>query len=55
LRFIFNPFERGEIGPDPFRAACDRDPALPGRQVKAPYKVKNQKHPAMERVMEAFS
>jgi hypothetical protein len=35
------PFEQGEIGPDLFRAAC--------------VKVKNRKHPAMSRVMEAFA
>ena len=59
------PFEQGEIGPDLFRAACrmgleglvskrrDR-PYQPGRS-KHWIKVKNRQHPAMSRVMEAFS
>jgi bifunctional non-homologous end joining protein LigD len=58
------PFEQGEIGPDLFRAACNmgleglvskrRD--RPYRAGRSPYwvKVKNRKHPAMDRVMESF-
>ena len=59
-----NPFERGEIGPDLFRAACRMGlegivskhrerPYQPGRS-KHWIKVKNRSHPAMERVMDAF-
>ena len=59
------PFETGEIGPDLFRAA--RDMGLEGMVSKRsdrPYragrskdwiKVENRKHPALSRVMEAFS
>jgi bifunctional non-homologous end joining protein LigD len=59
-----NPFERGEIGPELFRAACNmglegllskrRD--RPYRGGRSPYwvKVKNRSHPAMNRVMESF-
>lgn len=60
-----NPFERGEIGPGFFRAACDmswrawspshRDRLHQGSRSKYWVKVKNPKHPAMDRVMEAFS
>jgi bifunctional non-homologous end joining protein LigD len=60
-----NPFERGEIGADLFRAACDmgleglvskhRDRPYQGGRSKHWVKVKNREHPAMERVMEAFS
>jgi bifunctional non-homologous end joining protein LigD len=58
-------FERGEIGPDLFRAACSfgleglvskrRD--RPYRSGRSPdwVKVKNRQHPAIERVKEAFS
>jgi bifunctional non-homologous end joining protein LigD len=58
-------FEQGVIGPDLFRAACKfglegivskrRD--RPYRAGRCPdwVKVKNRKHPAMERVKEAFS
>jgi bifunctional non-homologous end joining protein LigD len=58
------PFEQGEIGPDLFRKACEfgfeglvskhRDRS--NRAGKSPnwVKVKNPKHPAMTRVMEAF-
>jgi ATP-dependent DNA ligase len=55
-----NPFERGEIGPDLFRAACrmrlkgvvsKNRPYQTGRS-KHGLKVKNRKHPAMSRVME---
>jgi bifunctional non-homologous end joining protein LigD len=58
------PFEQGVIGPDLSRAACRmfleglvskrRDqPCQVGRS-KHLVKVKNRKHPAMSRVMEAF-
>jgi bifunctional non-homologous end joining protein LigD len=59
------PFEQGEIGPDLFRAA--RNMGLEGlvsKRVDRPYrggrspdwvKVKNRKHPAMERVKDAFA
>jgi bifunctional non-homologous end joining protein LigD len=55
-----NPFERGEIGPDLFRAACDMGlEGLVSKHRDRPYrggrsKLRNRKHPAMERVMEAF-
>jgi ATP-dependent DNA ligase len=59
------PFEAGEIGPDLFRAACDMglegmvskrsDRPYRGRRSKDWIKVKNRKHPAMSRVMDAFS
>ncbi|WFU37545.1 hypothetical protein QA640_24030 [Bradyrhizobium sp. CB82] len=51
------PFERGEIGPDQFRAACRMGlegflkasrSALPGGRQKFWIKVKNRSHPAME-------
>jgi ATP-dependent DNA ligase len=58
-----NPFERGEIGPDLFRAACNmgleglvskrRDRSYQAGRSKHWLKVKNRKHPAMDRVMEA--
>ena len=58
------PFEQGEIGPDLFRAACDmgleglvskrRDRPYQGGRSRHWIKVKNRKHPAMNRVMEAF-
>ena len=51
------PFERGEIGPDLFRAACEpgledlvskhRDRPYQGGRSKHWVKVKNQKHPAI--------
>src|ERR1700746_3470749 len=57
------PFEQGEIGPDLFRAACDmgleglvskhRDRPYQGGRSKHWVKMKNRKHPAMSRVMEA--
>ena len=60
-----NPFEFGEIGPDLFRKACEfgleglvskhRDRPYRGGRQKHWIKVKNRKHPAMSRVMEAFS
>ena len=62
---FINPFERGEIGPDLFRAACNMGlEGLVSKRRDRPYqaglckhwvKVKNRKHPAMDRVMEATS
>jgi bifunctional non-homologous end joining protein LigD len=59
-----NPFERGEIGPDLFRAACEmgleglvskhRDRPYQGGRSKYWVKVKNRKHPATDRVKDAF-
>lgn len=55
---FINPFERGEIGPDLFRAACRMELGLQAprptqaRRSKHWLKVKNRRHPAMERVME---
>ena len=59
------PFEQGEIGPDLFRAACRmgleglvskrRDRPYQGGRSKHWVKIKNRKHPAMSRVMEAFA
>ena len=59
------PFERDEIGPDLFRAACNMGlEGLVSKRRDRPYragrspdwiKVKNRKHPAMERVMDAFA
>jgi bifunctional non-homologous end joining protein LigD len=59
-----NPFERGEIGPDLFQAACRmgleglvskrRDRPYQGGRSKHWIKVKNRKHPVMERIMESF-
>ena len=59
------PFERGESGPDLFRAACNVGlEGLVSKRWDRPYqagrskhwvKVKNRRHPAMDRVMEAFS
>jgi ATP-dependent DNA ligase len=59
---FISPFERGEIGPDLFRAACNmgleglvskhRDRPYQAGRSKHWIKVKNRKHPAMERVME---
>jgi bifunctional non-homologous end joining protein LigD len=55
------PFEKGEIGPDLFRAACDmgleglvskrRDRPYQAGRSKHWVKVKNRKHPAMHREM----
>jgi bifunctional non-homologous end joining protein LigD len=55
---------RGEIGPDLFRAACNmgleglvskrRDRPYQAGRSKHWVKVKNRKHPAMSRVMDAF-
>jgi ATP-dependent DNA ligase len=60
-----NPFERGEIGPDLFRAACQmgleglvskhRDRPYQSSRSKHWLKSKNRKHPAMSRVMETFA
>ena len=59
------PFEQGEIGTDLFRAACNMGlEGLVSKRVDRPYrggrspdwvKVKNRKHPAMERVKDAFA
>jgi bifunctional non-homologous end joining protein LigD len=59
------PFEQGEIGPDLFRAACNmglegmvskrRDRPYRGGRSPDWVKVKNRKHPAMERVKDAFA
>ena len=56
-----NPFERGEIGPDLFAAACEmgleglvskrRDRPYQAGRSKHWIKVKNRQHPAMKRVM----
>jgi bifunctional non-homologous end joining protein LigD len=58
------PFEEGVIGPDLFRKACElglegivskrRDRAYRSGTSPNWVKVKNPKHPAMKRVMEAF-
>jgi bifunctional non-homologous end joining protein LigD len=58
------PFEQGETGLDLFRAACNMGlEGLVSKRVDRPYrggrspdwvKVKNRKHPAMERVKDAF-
>jgi ATP-dependent DNA ligase len=55
-----SPFEQGEIGPDLFRKACEfgleglvskhRDRPYQAGKSKHWIKVKNRKHPAMERV-----
>jgi bifunctional non-homologous end joining protein LigD len=59
------PYEQGEIGPDLFRACCNMGlEGLVSKRVDRPYrggrspdwvKVKNRKHPAMERVKDAFA
>jgi bifunctional non-homologous end joining protein LigD len=59
------PFEQGEIGLDLFWAACNMGlEGLVSKRVDRPYrggrspdwvKVKNRKHPAMERVKDAFA
>ncbi|WP_018317318.1 DNA ligase [Bradyrhizobium sp. WSM2793] len=56
---FINPFERGELGPDLFRAACKlgleglvskrRDRPYQAGRSKHWVKVKNRKHPAMDR------
>jgi ATP-dependent DNA ligase len=60
---FISPFEQGEIGPDLFRAACNRglvglvskrrDRPYGGGRSKDWIKMKNRKHPAME--WDAFS
>jgi bifunctional non-homologous end joining protein LigD len=60
-----NPFERGEIGPDLFRAACNMGlEGLVSKRRERPYrggpskdwlKTKNRAHPAMNRVRESFA
>jgi bifunctional non-homologous end joining protein LigD len=62
---FISPFEQGAIGPDLFRAACDMGlEGLVSKRSDRPYrsgrskdriKAENRKHPAMTRVMEAFS
>ena len=61
---FINPFERGEIGPDLFRAACNmgleglvskrRDRPYQAGRSKHWVKIKNRQHPAMN-MMETFS
>jgi ATP-dependent DNA ligase len=61
---FLSDFEQGEIGPDLFRKACEfgleglvskhRDRPYRGGLQKHWIKVKNRKHPAMERVLDAF-
>jgi bifunctional non-homologous end joining protein LigD len=64
-RIFVNPFERGEIGPDLFQAACQMGlEGLVSKHRERPYqagrskhwvKVKNRAHPAMYRVMDALA
>jgi bifunctional non-homologous end joining protein LigD len=59
-----NPFERGEIGPELFLAACRMGlEGLVSKHRERPYqsgrskhwiKVKNRSHPAIYRVMDAL-
>ena len=61
---FINPFERGEIGPDLFRAACRlgleglvskrRDRPFQAGRSKHWIKMKNRQHPAMDRVIDSF-
>jgi ATP-dependent DNA ligase len=61
---FMSDFEQGEIGPDLFRKACEfgfeglvskrRDRPYQAGRSKHWIKVKNRKHPAMSRVMEAL-
>jgi len=55
---FINPFERGEISPDLFRAACRmrkrRDRAYRGGRCAHWIKIKNRQHPAKDRVVDAF-
>src|SRR5262252_9486301 len=60
-RIFVAPFEQGEIGPDLFRAACNRGskawcrsgPIVPIAPAdRRTVKVKNRKHPATSCVME---
>ena len=56
---FINPFERGELGPDLFRAACNmgleglvskrRDRPYQAGRSKYWVEVKNRRHPAMQR------
>ena len=58
------PYEQGEIGPDLFWAACNLGlEGMVSKRADRPYragrspdwiKVKNRKHPAMSRVMDAL-
>jgi len=62
---FLSDFEHGEIGPDLFVAACQMGlEGLVSKHRDRPYqavrsehwvKVKNRKHPAMDRVMESFA
>jgi len=62
---FLSDFEKGEIGPDLFRKACEfgleglvskhRDRPYRGGRQKHWIKVKNRKHPAMYRVMDIFA
>jgi bifunctional non-homologous end joining protein LigD len=62
---FLSDFEQGEIGPDLFIAACGmgleglvskhRDRPYQSGRSKHWVKVKNRRHPAMERVMESYS
>jgi ATP-dependent DNA ligase len=61
---FLSDFEQGDIGPDLFRKACEFGlEGLVSKRADRPYrsgrskdwiKVKNRKHPAMERVMDSF-
>ena len=61
---FISDFEQGEIGPDLFRAACRMGlEGLVSKRADRPYrggrskdwiKVKNRKHPSIERVKESF-
>jgi bifunctional non-homologous end joining protein LigD len=61
---FLSDFEQGEFGPDLFRAACEfgleglvskhRDRPYRGGRQKFWIRVKNRKHPAMERVLDSF-
>ncbi len=58
------PFERGEMGPELFRAACTMGlEGLVSKRKDRPYrpgrspdwvKVKNRQHPAFRRIMDQF-
>jgi ATP-dependent DNA ligase len=62
---FINPFEHGEIGSDLFRAACQmgleglvskrRDRPYQAGRSKHWIKIKNRRHAAFDRVMEALS
>ena len=63
-RIHLAPFEQGEIGPDLFRHAClmgleglvskHRESSYRGGRSDRWIKVKNRRHPAFGRVMDAF-